>query len=350
MMIVALTCFVGIFAPVSAIWTNAPFYAWSAALTEKPKSEQLAARLVPALEKTGCSSYFGALMFVAAGVGLTRFIGTRKQPIIPVGAKPAATLAVMEVVFGVAAGGCGFFWSIFRGSLDWFHVLGIGSGSLLLALAFRRLRLEQWRLRFGSSSQSEAMSRFAIHCGLLIAVVCELCLQGLILTGIGENELARAGSFPTPFAYTVVALNSLSPVGFMPTMILAPFGGLPVGFCLTRAETFWRRVAAVAQGGAAASAVGFVFIWQLALSLAICCVPLIPGLPRTSSWLMLDTQRLFSTAGWLQLAGIYVGLFAGAAIMGAFLWGIEAMIPAAFSTRPPPLPPPAKSPPPALNV
>ncbi len=65
-MVFAFLFFVGIYAPITAIWANAPFYSWTITLKGKPKSELLSPVVAVALEKTAVSTYGG--MFVLLGI------------------------------------------------------------------------------------------------------------------------------------------------------------------------------------------------------------------------------------------------------------------------------------------
>ena len=204
----------------------------------------------------------------------------------------------------------------------------------------------------GGPNRWEDMSRFALHCGVLVAILFELWIICFVTKHVADNELAKADQLPTPFAYAVLGLNSLSLVAVLLALTVVPFSGLTVGFCLPPSESLWKRVIATAQGGATAAAIGLIFSTQLAISLGLCTVPSLPLFPPSpDDWL--TNRSIMAGARWLRLAGINLGFYVGIIILFSLLWAFEGWITAAVRglfSNPPCQLSPTKSPPHVPNA
>src|ERR1017187_3851968 len=79
-MVFAFVFFVSIYAPISAIWANSPFYSWTNTLKGIPKSDLLSSAVAAALEKTAVSTYLGMLVLLGLAHVLPRWAEKKKQP------------------------------------------------------------------------------------------------------------------------------------------------------------------------------------------------------------------------------------------------------------------------------
>ena len=74
-MVFSCSWLVGIYLPITAIWANAPFYAWALTQKVKLKPGMMDHPLVRAIEMTGLSHYLGAVMLLTLGYAIAKYVG-----------------------------------------------------------------------------------------------------------------------------------------------------------------------------------------------------------------------------------------------------------------------------------
>lgn len=143
-MVFATCWFVGIYAPITAIWANAPFNAWMRGQTIKPKPDSYRPLLVVALEKTAVSYYLGLLVVLCLARFLANHQRSVRKPILPTSRVNRWMLSKEDIALGMI----GFLGSIallagthslFARPEQW---VGYTGTSFLLCFLVRSFRLE----------------------------------------------------------------------------------------------------------------------------------------------------------------------------------------------------------------
>lgn len=178
MMVFAASYFVGIFAPVMAIWVNAPFYAWSASQTSRPAAHLYADLLVAAVEKTALTHVLGSIAIVGLGYLLARRCSHSRSAKVPW----RGSLRWSDCTFGVLVLLAGLFMAFGRETklqspIQW---LGYTCAAFLSCFVFKSFRL-QWssletRLPAPSSYLVGKLSGWIAIGGSLIVLVLLLAL------------------------------------------------------------------------------------------------------------------------------------------------------------------------------
>ncbi len=144
-MVFSCSWLVGVYLPITAIWANAPFYAWALTQKVKPKPGMMDRPLVRAIEMTGLSHYLGAVVLLTLGYAIARHVGritTNERRTHP---NLFTTLNRIDVVFGITAFAGGLIIMIFAESCrlstgeQW---LAYDAAAFLACFLFRSLRLD----------------------------------------------------------------------------------------------------------------------------------------------------------------------------------------------------------------
>jgi hypothetical protein len=144
-MVFSCSWLVGVYLPITAIWANAPFYAWALTQKVKPKPGIMDHPLVRAIEMTGSSHYLGAVMLLTLGYAIAKYVGrttTRERWLHP---NLFATLDRIDVAFGITAFAGGIIIMILTESCRLStgeQLLAYGAAAFLACFLFRSLRLD----------------------------------------------------------------------------------------------------------------------------------------------------------------------------------------------------------------
>jgi hypothetical protein len=398
-LVFAITFFVGIYAPISAIWANAPFYSWASVLKRKPKTELTAPMLITAIERTAVSTYGGALLLLVLGYAIARWAAGRQESAVVAGGVSFSRLGWVDAVFGFAALAFSLPAALWVSTAAGSQINGLALLELafLQCFLFRSMRLEcrsLWEqpprttvrqmsrsagvalilclvicalasfcLFEQSSSQkltgkelgialicdallllplllfrlirsepieddrvrSASYNHFAVNCGVWTGIGLTLLLGGLVLTGIARKELTSvSGLMPTPFALAITAFTPVFPAGGF-LAFLVTCGGLFTALILpSHSARACDRVLAGASGGAAAGAIFFVSLIIIALDLALCTVPYIPGVKEPPDPFL--KGLLFVDGNWSWLGVYYLSAFLFTTLAGASIWAMQAVL------------------------
>lgn len=144
-MVFSCSWLVGVYLPITAIWANAPFYAWALTQKVKPKTGMMDHPLVRAIEMTGLSHYLGAVVLLTLGYAIAKHVGritTRERWTHP---DLFTALDRIDIIFGITSFVGGFLIMIFDESCrlntgeQW---LAYGAAAFLACFLFRSLRLD----------------------------------------------------------------------------------------------------------------------------------------------------------------------------------------------------------------
>jgi hypothetical protein len=196
-MVFAFIFFVGVYAPISAIWANAPLYSWTTGHKLKPKSELLAPVIATALEKTATSNYLG--MFVLFGIAyLLPKWSERKTP----SSKRDETSAVLrlgwvDIALGIFALLQSFIcaFTIFNIVIDLANVFALLCLAFLQCFLFRSLRLHcqsLWKQPSpdGVKHLSKPAGAILILCLVLCVIAC-LLISPFQMSTVTSRSLIR---------------------------------------------------------------------------------------------------------------------------------------------------------------
>ena len=136
---------VGIYLPITAIWANAPFYAWALTQKVKPKPGMMDSPLVRAIEMTGLSHYLGSVALLTLGYAIAKCMGKFTTNKEGTGPNLFVRLDRIDILFGILSFAGGFLIMIFDESCrlstgeQW---LAYGAAAFLACFLFRSLRLD----------------------------------------------------------------------------------------------------------------------------------------------------------------------------------------------------------------
>ena len=188
-MVFAFIFFVGIYAPISAIWANAPFYSWTNSLKGKPKSELLGPVVAMAVEKTATSTYLGIFVLLGIAYVFSKWAERKTQSSRHNQTDPTPRLGWVDIALAVFALLQSFICAflIFNIAIDRVNVFALLSLAFLQCFLFRSLRL-QCQTLWKQSPQIGVQHLSKIR-GVILILCLMLCgIAGFLLFPMSLSE------------------------------------------------------------------------------------------------------------------------------------------------------------------
>jgi len=386
----AFAFFAGIYAPITAIWSNAQFYDWVATQHPTTKSPLLANYIAPAVEHTAGSHYAGAILLIGIGWLIARRVAGR-----PVSDRPTLGWPELpDIFFGAAtwtigAGAALMFGPAFKSLVQW---IAYTCGALLLTLLFRSLRLQwrslrrapirsglgiprivgsitllclwlgfpllgmlsilpkvpkewmiglmgvgcvlpwaafralRWRRDTTANLDAGDLASFAIRCGFWSDMALELALGGRIIVGIGESVLVKATQVMDPGFSTPFAIT---------VVILKPFYSLFVlpmwmvwlgGFIIAAIAPRSTRASHRIIACAQGGAALSAVNGTLSILFALSLALVTVCLIPVNESLLPQVISYFAPGNWYKLGLFYLVALASLIAGGAVFWATKASI------------------------
>ena len=207
----AFIFFVGIYAPLCAVWANAPFYSWARTHKEKSKHELLVPVLATAIEETATGTYLGGFVLLGIACLLPRWAERRRQNSGCNDIRTTLRLGWVDIALGIFAllQSLGAFM-MFNIPADGVNLFALLFLAFLQCFLFRSLRLDCQSL-WKRAAQAEArhLSKTAGTVLLLCLVLCSFVGFFLFASAVSLENVALSRTASLLSICTVISLVPL---------------------------------------------------------------------------------------------------------------------------------------------
>jgi hypothetical protein len=348
----ALSFFSGIYAPITAIWANAPFYAWSATQNQKPSTEIVRAVLAPAVAKMVISYYLASAILLIAGLVIQKRIGHACGRNSFRSANSMWNLDWVDIGFGLVCIIVGllavqeirgmkieFYWRgwqqgtpliTIRGDpwtilteIAWWYRYCVAA--LLLCFIFRSLRLDQRALDTvpanvdATDCRSKTSRRFLARVSSWSGVTLSLLLFGLMFP-----RMARIGALKgsTIIAIPVHLLEPLFCVCLLPAMMTL-VGGFVIIWFVPRLLKIGELTSACAAAGMAVGGILHLLCAQFITNIWLCTIQSMPASDPLSD---ASLHSRMVEGHWVGLGMTSMGILGINAVTWAVIWTVQAIM------------------------